>query len=83
MRQLTGTMHSFENKMDVDPPDQSSGKWSQSTEQKYRGNTMNLKEAIQSRHSVRQYKPDPIPADLAVALEKVIDECNEESGRRL
>ena len=44
---------------------------------------MNLKEAIQSRHSVRQYKPDPIPADLAVALEKVIDECNEESGRRL
>ncbi len=41
---------------------------------------MNLKEAIQSRHSVRQYKPDPIPADLAAALEKVIDECNEESG---
>ena len=41
---------------------------------------MDIREAIKARHSVRQYKTDPIPEDLKEALENLISECNEESG---
>lgn len=41
---------------------------------------MTIKEAIKERHSVRQYKDLPIADDLRKELEKLIDECNEESG---
>ena len=41
---------------------------------------MDIKEAIKERHSVRQYKADPIPGETAAALRRLIDECNEQSG---
>ena len=41
---------------------------------------MTLKEAILARHSVRQFKDEPIPAQLCEQLQAVIDACNEESG---
>ena len=41
---------------------------------------MDIKEAIKERHSVRQYKADPIPQELRDRLNAVIEECNKESG---
>ena len=41
---------------------------------------MDIKEAIKERHSVRQYSSDHIIGDVRTALEKMIKECNEESG---
>ncbi len=41
---------------------------------------MDIREAIIARHSVRNYKEDPIPGDLAGKLEELIRRCNEESG---
>ena len=41
---------------------------------------MDIREAIRERHSVRQYKPDPIPEDAKEALNALIEECNRESG---
>ena len=41
---------------------------------------MDIKEAIKARHSVRQYKDEPIPKDIASKLQEVISESNEESG---
>ena len=41
---------------------------------------MTIKEAIAARHSVRQYKDEPIPAETAEKLETLIQECNGESG---
>ncbi len=41
---------------------------------------MTLQEAIQSRHSVRQYKPIPIEEELVSALQNEIDAINQESG---
>ena len=41
---------------------------------------MNIREAIKARHSVRQYKTDPIPEDVKKSLEDLISVCNEESG---
>ena len=41
---------------------------------------MDIKEAIRTRHSVRRYKDDPIPEELAAQLEELITECNEASG---
>ena len=41
---------------------------------------MNIKEAIKSRHSVRQYKDIPIPEELVLELNDLIRACNEESG---
>lgn len=37
-------------------------------------------EAIQSRHSVRQYLDKPLPPEIQAELEQEIDLCNEESG---
>ena len=41
---------------------------------------MNLTEAIQSRHSVRQYKNKPLEAEAISALQAEIAACNQESG---
>lgn len=41
---------------------------------------MNLMEAMNERHSVRQYKNKPLDAELILALQKEIESCNEESG---
>ena len=41
---------------------------------------MTLKEAMQARHSVRQYTNKPLEAELVAALQAEIDSCNRESG---
>ena len=44
---------------------------------------MDLKEAIKSRHSVRQFKDMPISEEHVSELNKLIEECNAESGLRM
>ena len=44
---------------------------------------MDLKEAIKSRHSVRQFNDMPISEEHVSALNALIEECNEESGLRM
>ena len=44
---------------------------------------MNIKEAINARHSVRQYEDRPIDGELVDKLNEIIDACNEESGLRI
>lgn len=44
---------------------------------------MDIKEAIRERHSVRQYKTDPIAADVKALLEEYIEEANNDSGLRI
>lgn len=41
---------------------------------------MTIQEAIQNRHSVRQYKDQPIEGILASRLKEIINGCNRESG---
>ena len=41
---------------------------------------MTIKDAIKARHSVRQYKDEPIAEEAAAALQALIARCNEESG---
>lgn len=41
---------------------------------------MTLQEAIQQRHSVRQYQPKPIEKEKIEALLSAINECNQKSG---
>ena len=41
---------------------------------------MTLQEAIQVRHSVRQYKDTAIEAEKIAQLQALIDECNREAG---
>ncbi len=41
---------------------------------------MDIKDAIKARHSVRQYKTDPISEEPRQNLEDLIAECNRESG---
>ena len=41
---------------------------------------MDIREAIKTRHSVRQYKDMPIAEDVKEKLEEMIRQCNEESG---
>lgn len=41
---------------------------------------MDIREAIKSRHSVRQYTNVPIPEETVAELNKLIDACNAESG---
>ncbi len=41
---------------------------------------MDITEAINSRHSVRQYKDIPIGEDLKKELNALVEECNRESG---
>lgn len=41
---------------------------------------MDLKEAMERRHSVRQYQDRPIPPETAEALEREVSACNGESG---
>lgn len=41
---------------------------------------MELIDAIKQRHSVRNYQERPIEADKAAAINRLIDECNRESG---
>jgi len=41
---------------------------------------MTLLEAIESRHSVRRYKDDPIPEDILTKLRERIREINQEAG---
>lgn len=41
---------------------------------------MDIKEAILNRHSVRQFKSDPISPEHAERLNELISECNKESG---
>ena len=41
---------------------------------------MNLQEAIESRHSVRAYRDEPIPAELREKLDAFTRELNRESG---
>ena len=40
---------------------------------------MTLLEAIETRHSVRKYKEDPIPADILSALRTKVEEINREA----
>ena len=44
---------------------------------------MDIKEAINSRHSVRQYQDRPIDGELVDKLNQLIEACNEESGLRI
>ena len=44
---------------------------------------MELMEAIQKRHSVRQYKELPIEGEVLAALQEEIDACNREGGLHL
>ena len=41
---------------------------------------MNLTEAMNVRHSVRQYKNRPLDAEIISALQAEIESCNKESG---
>ena len=41
---------------------------------------MNIRDAIRARHSVRQYKQEPIVSELREQLNALIGETNEESG---
>lgn len=41
---------------------------------------MNIQEAIRERHSVRQFKADPIAPEARETLEKLISEANAETG---
>ena len=41
---------------------------------------MTIQEAIQVRHSVRQYKDTAIEAEKIAQLQALIDECNREAG---
>ena len=41
---------------------------------------MDLKEAMQARHSVRQYKDQPLSVEEIAALQEEIAACNRESG---
>jgi len=41
---------------------------------------MDIKEAILKRHSVRQFKNEPVSPEHAKRLQELIHECNEESG---
>ncbi len=41
---------------------------------------MNLIEAMNVRHSVRQYKNRPLNAEIISALQTEIESCNKESG---
>lgn len=41
---------------------------------------MDLKEAMQARHSVRQYKDQPLSVEVIAALQEEIAACNRESG---
>lgn len=41
---------------------------------------MDLKEAMQARHSVRQYKDRPLSVEVIAALQEEIAACNRESG---
>lgn len=41
---------------------------------------MNITEAMKARHSVRQYKNQPIGAETVLAMQAEIDACNRESG---
>lgn len=41
---------------------------------------MNLQEAIESRHSVRAYRDEPIPAELREKLDECVRDLNRESG---
>lgn len=41
---------------------------------------MNITEAMKARHSVRQYKDQPIDEETISALQSEIDLCNKESG---
>lgn len=45
-----------------------------------RGKAMDIKEAIKQRHSVRQYSSDHIKEDTRKVLERLIQDCNKESG---
>lgn len=44
------------------------------------GITLNLNEAINERHSVRQYKNKPLEPAIAAVLKAEIEACNHESG---
>lgn len=44
---------------------------------------MNLTQAIQTRHSVRQYENRPLNAEVISAMTAEIDQCNRESGLRI
>ncbi len=44
---------------------------------------MNILEAMQRRHSVRQYTDRPIPSEVREILQREIDQCNRESGLHL
>jgi len=41
---------------------------------------MNIKEAMAARHSVRQYKKQPLTAEIVTALQAEVNACNQESG---
>jgi len=44
---------------------------------------MDMQEAMLARHSVRQFKEDPIEGEVKEKLEAVIAECAEQSGLRM
>lgn len=44
---------------------------------------MTIREAIDARHSVRAYTPQPIEGEMLFALEREIAACNEQSGLRI
>ena len=44
---------------------------------------MTTLKAMEERHSVRNYSSRPIPEDMRYLLDKLVKECNEESGLRI
>lgn len=50
------------------------------TEESEEKKMMTLSEAIDTRHSVRAYKPDPIPAEIRTRLDSFVKACNDEGN---
>ena len=44
---------------------------------------MTTLKALEERHSVRNYSERPIPEDIRYLLDRLVEECNEESGLRI
>ena len=44
---------------------------------------IDIKEAMEKRHSVRHYETRPIEADVAAVLKKAVDDTAAESGLRI
>ena len=68
-RKLAGPRHAFLERFLEEYEKESGGR-----------NAMDMMEAMRARHSVRSYTELPIEGETLETLEKLIDECNRESG---